>query len=147
MSLGSDKPRARLPMGHIDVIENKNQKDEEPARWARIRLEHEEGAEGAFLFTFQDIINALSRASATQREDLVNAEKVRLGHVAVVTNADQREGEPENWAQTRLRDEDGSENTFLFSLAEIEAAAERTSTQSEDLPTEGLLQKLQDLLD
>ena len=146
MSLGSDKPRARLPMGHIDVIENKNKKDEEPARWARIRLEYEDGTEGTFLFTFQDTMNALSRAY-TQSEDLAHAEKVKLGHVAVVSNANRKEGEPETWAHTRLRDEDGSENTFLFSLAEIEAAAERTVSQSEDLPPEGTLQKLQDLLD
>ena len=146
MSLGSDKPRARLPMGHIDVIENKNKKDEEPARWARIRLEYADGTEGTFLFTFQDTMNALSRAY-TQSEDLAHAGKVKLGHVAVVSNANRKEGEPETWAHTRLRDEDGSENTFLFSLAEIEAAAERTVSQSEDLPPKGILQKLQDLLD
>ena len=91
-------------------------------------------------------MNALSRAY-TQSEDLAHAGKVKLGHVAVVGNANRKEGEPETWAHTRLRDEDGSENTFLFSLAEIEAAAERTVSQSEDLPPEGILQQLQDLLD
>ncbi|MEE3369812.1 MAG: hypothetical protein VX346_10755 [Planctomycetota bacterium] len=53
----------------MDVIENKNNKDEEPARWTRIRNEYEDGIEGTFLFTFQDTMNALSRAY-TESEEL-----------------------------------------------------------------------------
>ena len=67
--LGSDAPRARLPMGHIDSIENKDRKPGEPTRWARIRLQDEKGREGTFLFTFEELKNALVR-SATQKEDI-----------------------------------------------------------------------------
>ena len=69
MSLGSDKPRSRLPLGRVDAIENKNKKGEEPVRWARVHLEDENQAEGTFLFTFEELKNAMIRAQ-TQREDL-----------------------------------------------------------------------------
>ena len=67
--LGSDKPRKYLPLGHIDSVENKNRQPGEPARWAYIRLQDENGQEGTFLFTFEELKNALVR-SATQKEDL-----------------------------------------------------------------------------
>jgi hypothetical protein len=67
--IGSDKPRAYLPLGHIDAIENKNRQEGEPPRWARIRLQDEDGQEGTFLFTFEELRNAMVRA-ATQKEDL-----------------------------------------------------------------------------
>lgn len=67
--LGSDQPRNVLPLGHIDAIENKNRKPGEPARWARLRLQDEDGSEGTFLFTFEELKNALVRTGA-QREDL-----------------------------------------------------------------------------
>jgi hypothetical protein len=67
--LGSDRPRNVLPLGHVDAIENKNRKEGEPPRWARVRLQDEDGSEGTFLFTFEDLKNALVRASQ-QREDL-----------------------------------------------------------------------------
>ena len=147
MSLGSDKPRARLPMGHIDVITNKNKTDEEPFRWARIRLEDEDGTEGTFLFTFDDITTAMSRAY-TQREELITDKgRIKLGHIRVIENTERKEGEPENWARIRLKDESGTDYSYLFSFDEIQAAAQRTATQQEDLPPEGWLQKLQDLRD
>ena len=67
--LGSDKPRRYLPLGHIDAVENKDRKDDEPPRWARIRLQDEDGTEGAFLFTFEELKVALVR-SEMQKEDL-----------------------------------------------------------------------------
>ncbi len=67
--LGSDKPRGYLPLGHIDSVENKDRKDDEPVRWARIRLQDEDGREGTFLFTFEELKNALVR-SGTNKEDL-----------------------------------------------------------------------------
>ncbi len=67
--IGNDRPRGYLPLGHIDSIENKDRKEGEPPRWARIRLQDEEGTEGTFLFTFDEIKNALVR-SETQKEDL-----------------------------------------------------------------------------
>ena len=146
MSLGSDKPRAVLPMGHIDAIENKHIREEEPARWARIRLQDEDGAEGTFLFTFEDIKNAMVRTYA-QREDLPDDGRLRTGHIGTIENLDRKDGEPATWARIRLKDEDGADNTFLFSFEEIKNAMNRASTQSEDLPPEGWLQKLQDLLD
>ena len=144
MSLGSDKPRARLPLGHIDAIENKQKRDQEPARWARIRLQSEDGTEGTFLFTFEDIKNAMVRTYA-QREDV--GRDRRLGHIGTIENHEQKEDEPATWAQIRLKDEDGTANTFLFSFEEISGALNRAAAQSEDLPPEGWLQKLQDLLD
>lgn len=68
-NLGSDKARSYLPLGYIDSIENKNRKEDEPPRWARIRLQDEDGREGTFLFTFEELKNALVRTSA-QKEDL-----------------------------------------------------------------------------
>ena len=67
--LGSDKTRRYLPLGHIDSVENKDRKEGEPYRWARIRLQDEDGQEGTFLFTFEELKNALVRAE-TQQEDL-----------------------------------------------------------------------------
>ena len=66
---GSDKPRTYLPLGHVDAVENKNPQPGEPPRWARIRLKDESGQEGTFLFTFEELKNALIR-SETQEEDL-----------------------------------------------------------------------------
>ena len=66
---GSDKPREFLPLGHVDAVENKNPQPGEPPRWARIRLQDESGKEGTFLFTFEELKNALIR-SETQKEDL-----------------------------------------------------------------------------
>ena len=37
-NLGNDKPKAYLPLGHIDAIENKEREEGEPVRWARVRL-------------------------------------------------------------------------------------------------------------
>lgn len=68
-SIGNDRPRSYLPLGYIDSIENKDRREGEPPRWARIRLQDEEGKEGTFLFTFDEIKNALVR-SETQKEDL-----------------------------------------------------------------------------
>lgn len=67
--LGSDKPKSYLPLGHIDSIENRGRKEGEPARWARLRLQHEDGSEGTFLFTFEELKNALVRAELN-KEDL-----------------------------------------------------------------------------
>ncbi|MCO6045744.1 hypothetical protein NG895_17745 [Aeoliella sp. ICT_H6.2] len=67
--LGSDNPKAYLPLGHIDTIENKAPKPGEPARWARVRLQHEDGSEGTFLLTFEELKNGLIRAE-TNKEDL-----------------------------------------------------------------------------
>ncbi len=67
--LGSDKPRKYLPLGHIDSIENNNRQEGEPDRWARIRLQDEDGSEGTFLFTFEELRNAMLRVG-TQAEDL-----------------------------------------------------------------------------
>lgn len=67
--LGSDKVRAYLPLGHIDAVENKERKPGEPPRWARIRLQDEDGSESTFLFTFEELKTALVR-SDTQKEDL-----------------------------------------------------------------------------
>jgi len=66
---GSDKPRQLLPLGHIDSVENKDPQPGEPPRWARIRLRDEDGKEGAFRCTFEELKNALIR-SETQKEDL-----------------------------------------------------------------------------
>jgi len=67
--LGSDQPRKILPLGHIDAIENKGRKTGEPPRWARVRLQDEDGSEGTFLFTFEELRDALMRAGQ-QKEDL-----------------------------------------------------------------------------
>lgn len=67
--MGSDKHRSYLPLGHIDAIENKERKEGEPPRWARVRLQDEDGQEATFLFTFEELKNALVRA-ATNKEDL-----------------------------------------------------------------------------
>ena len=68
-SLGSDKPLSYLPLGYIDSVKNKDREDDEPVRWARIRLQDENGWEGTFLFTFEELKSALLR-SATQKEDI-----------------------------------------------------------------------------
>ncbi len=68
-NLGSDKPRWYLPLGHIDAVENKDRQPDEPPRWARIRLQDEDGTESTFLFSFEELKNALIR-SETQKEDL-----------------------------------------------------------------------------
>jgi len=66
---GSDTHRTYLPLGHIDAVENKDPQPGEPPRWARIRLQDENGQEGTFLFTFEELKNALIR-SETQKEDV-----------------------------------------------------------------------------
>ena len=67
--LGSDEVQKVLPLGYVDAIENKDRQPDEPLRWARIRLKDEMGKEGTFLFTFEELKNALIR-SETQKEDL-----------------------------------------------------------------------------
>jgi hypothetical protein len=68
-NLGNDRPKAYLPLGHIDAIENKEREEGEPVRWARVRLQHSDGSEGTFLFTFEEMKNAMIRAELN-KEDL-----------------------------------------------------------------------------